>query len=116
MVERNSGGSIVNISSQASLRALKDHSIYCASKAALDSMTKAMSLELGKHNVCSAMLSGFVKSWLKRFLFIQEIIIFAYFPSAILTIYLAHVSTTSCEEERITFQVVITLSVPSKAS
>ncbi len=44
-------GSIVNISSQASAAALKDHSIYCATKGAVDSLTRVMALELGPHQV-----------------------------------------------------------------
>lgn len=40
MIERKIHGSIVNISSQASFAALKDHSIYCASKGAVDMLTK----------------------------------------------------------------------------
>nr|XP_022317238.1 L-xylulose reductase-like [Crassostrea virginica] len=51
MVERGDGGSIVNVSSVASSRALDQHIAYCASKAALDSMTKVMALELGKHKI-----------------------------------------------------------------
>lgn len=31
--------------------ALKDHTVYCASKAALDSLTRTMALELGPHNI-----------------------------------------------------------------
>lgn len=51
MISRGSGGSIVNVSSQASKAALKDHAVYCATKAALDSLTGVMGLELGPHNV-----------------------------------------------------------------
>ncbi|XP_062567479.1 D-erythrulose reductase-like [Saccostrea cucullata] len=51
MVEREQGGSIVNVSSVASSRALDDHIAYCSSKAAVDSMTKVMALELGKHKI-----------------------------------------------------------------
>jgi NAD(P)-dependent dehydrogenase (short-subunit alcohol dehydrogenase family) len=51
MVERGGGGSIVNVSSVASTRALDDHIAYCSSKAAVDSLTKVMALELGKHKV-----------------------------------------------------------------
>lgn len=51
MVERGQGGSIVNISSQASQRALPDHAVYCASKGALDSLSGVMALELGKHKI-----------------------------------------------------------------
>lgn len=51
MVENKTQGSIVNISSQASKAALKDHAIYSASKAALDALTRAMALELGPHGI-----------------------------------------------------------------
>ncbi|MBN3313482.1 DCXR reductase, partial [Atractosteus spatula] len=46
-----SGGSIVNVSSQASQRALRDHAVYCATKGALDMLTKVMALELGPHQI-----------------------------------------------------------------
>ena len=42
MIEADIAGSIVNVSSQASLVALDDHLSYCASKAALDAITRAM--------------------------------------------------------------------------
>ena len=51
MIQRNVPGSIVNISSQASQAALKDHAVYCASKGAVDMLSKAMALELGPHNI-----------------------------------------------------------------
>lgn len=51
MVENKTHGTIVNISSQASKAALKDHTIYSASKAALDALTRAMALELGPHGI-----------------------------------------------------------------
>ncbi|KAL6261422.1 hypothetical protein P5V15_006516 [Pogonomyrmex californicus] len=51
MIERKSGGSIVNISSQAAQAALKDHAVYCASKGALDMLSKTMALELGPYNI-----------------------------------------------------------------
>ncbi|XP_048758175.2 L-xylulose reductase-like [Ostrea edulis] len=51
MAERGDGGSIVNLSSMASTRALDDHIAYCSSKAAVDSLTKVMALELGKHKI-----------------------------------------------------------------
>jgi L-xylulose reductase len=47
MVAEGRQGSIVNVSSQAALVALEDHLAYCASKAALDAITRAMCLELG---------------------------------------------------------------------
>uniref|UniRef100_A0A6B2LG63 L-xylulose reductase n=1 Tax=Arcella intermedia TaxID=1963864 RepID=A0A6B2LG63_9EUKA len=50
MIKRRKGA-IVNISSQASSVGLEKHSSYCASKGALDQLTRVMSLELGKHNI-----------------------------------------------------------------
>lgn len=44
-------GSIVNVSSQASLVALDDHLAYCASKAALDAMTRVQCAEWGRHGI-----------------------------------------------------------------
>lgn len=51
MVARGRGGAIVNLSSQASLVALTDHAAYCASKGALDQLTRVMALELGPHQI-----------------------------------------------------------------
>ncbi|XP_024913810.1 L-xylulose reductase, partial [Cynoglossus semilaevis] len=51
MKARGSGGSIVNVSSQASQCALRDHTVYCATKAALDMLTKVMALELGPFQI-----------------------------------------------------------------
>jgi len=51
MIQRGAGGAIVNISSQASMVALKDHTSYCTSKGALDQLTRMMALELGPHNI-----------------------------------------------------------------
>uniref|UniRef100_A0A3P9A8J9 L-xylulose reductase n=1 Tax=Esox lucius TaxID=8010 RepID=A0A3P9A8J9_ESOLU len=50
-VYRGTGGSIVNISSQASQCALRDHTVYCATKGALDMLTKVMALELGPYQI-----------------------------------------------------------------
>ena len=47
MISRGCGGAIVNLSSQASMVALRDHAAYCASKGALDQLTRVMALELG---------------------------------------------------------------------
>lgn len=77
MIARGVPGTIVNVSSQASQRALANHSVYCewcllysdpptltlaslgptmssltgSIKAALDMLTKMMALELGPHKV-----------------------------------------------------------------
>ncbi|XP_077107509.1 L-xylulose reductase [Ranitomeya variabilis] len=51
MIKRGMGGAIVNVSSQASQVALQNHSIYCATKGALDMLTKVMALELGPKKI-----------------------------------------------------------------
>ena len=51
MIDSGKSGSIVNVSSQASLVALEGHASYAASKAAMDQLTKVMALEFGPHNV-----------------------------------------------------------------
>jgi NAD(P)-dependent dehydrogenase (short-subunit alcohol dehydrogenase family) len=51
MIVRGEGGAIVNLSSQASMVALRDHASYCASKGALDQLTRVMALELGPHQI-----------------------------------------------------------------
>lgn len=51
MIRLGNGGSIVNVSSQASLAALSGHISYGSSKAALDNITRVSALELGKYNI-----------------------------------------------------------------
>ncbi|XP_055448418.1 L-xylulose reductase isoform X1 [Psammomys obesus] len=51
MIARGVPGAIVNVSSQASQRALTNHSVYCSTKGALDMLTKMMALELGPHKI-----------------------------------------------------------------
>ncbi|CAH0719380.1 unnamed protein product, partial [Brenthis ino] len=51
MIDSKTHGAIVNVSSQASKAALKDHTIYSGSKAALDAVTRAMALELGPYGI-----------------------------------------------------------------
>ena len=51
MIARKSGGAIVNVSSQSSMRAVLNHTAYCASKGALDQLTRMMALELGPHGI-----------------------------------------------------------------
>ena len=59
MVERGTGGAIVNLASQAGQAALMDHLIYGASKAAVDQLTRNFALELGPKNVSSTPLFYF---------------------------------------------------------
>lgn len=47
----NDGASIVNVSSLASLSAIQGHSVYSASKAALDALTKNLAIELGPRKI-----------------------------------------------------------------
>ncbi|MGQ9665485.1 MAG: SDR family oxidoreductase [bacterium] len=51
MIERKSGGAIVNISSIANEVAFQDHTTYCISKGGVDQLTRCMALELGPHNI-----------------------------------------------------------------
>ncbi|MCA8163644.1 SDR family oxidoreductase, partial [Burkholderia cepacia] len=44
-------GSIVNVSSQAALVGLPAHLGYCASKAAMDAITRVLCIELGPHGI-----------------------------------------------------------------
>jgi NAD(P)-dependent dehydrogenase (short-subunit alcohol dehydrogenase family) len=51
MIARGRGGAVVNLSSQASVVGIRDHAAYCASKGALDQLTRVMALELGPHDI-----------------------------------------------------------------
>jgi NAD(P)-dependent dehydrogenase (short-subunit alcohol dehydrogenase family) len=51
MIRLGKGGAIVNVSSQASLVALKGHVSYGSSKAALDNITRVSALELGQYGI-----------------------------------------------------------------
>jgi len=51
MIAAGRGGSIVNVSSQAGLVGLADHLSYCASKGALDAMTRVWCIELGRYGI-----------------------------------------------------------------
>ncbi|XP_066469695.1 L-xylulose reductase [Tiliqua scincoides] len=51
LIARGTPGAIVNVSSQASQRALANHTVYCSSKSALDMLTKTMALELGPQKI-----------------------------------------------------------------
>jgi len=53
MIGEGVKGSIVNVSSQASLVALDDHLSYCASKGAMDAMTRVQCGEWGRHGINS---------------------------------------------------------------
>ena len=45
------GGAVVNVSSLSSLVGFANHASYCASKGALDAMSRVMANELGRHKI-----------------------------------------------------------------
>jgi NAD(P)-dependent dehydrogenase (short-subunit alcohol dehydrogenase family) len=51
MVQQQTGGVIIHISSVAAFGAQQTASVYCASKAALTALTQSMALELAQHNI-----------------------------------------------------------------
>ena len=51
MVERGESGSIINISSQMGHVGAPRRTVYCATKQAVEGLTKAMAVELAPHNV-----------------------------------------------------------------
>ncbi len=51
LVGRGEGGAIVNVSSIAAGVGLADHAAYCASKAALDAITRVLAVEWGRHGI-----------------------------------------------------------------
>lgn len=51
MIAAGKKGSVVNVSSQAALVGIEDHLAYCASKSALDAITRVLCLELGPHGI-----------------------------------------------------------------
>lgn len=51
LISRRAGGAIVNVSSQSSTVGLPLHAAYCASKGALDQLTRVMAIELGPYGI-----------------------------------------------------------------
>jgi NAD(P)-dependent dehydrogenase (short-subunit alcohol dehydrogenase family) len=51
LIRRGAPGAIANVSSNAATRGLRDHAAYCASKAALDALTRVLATELGPHGI-----------------------------------------------------------------
>jgi len=51
MVEHGEGGSIINVSSQMGHVGAPRRTVYCATKHAVEGLTKAMAVELAPHNV-----------------------------------------------------------------
>ncbi|MBN2296454.1 MAG: SDR family oxidoreductase [Pirellulales bacterium] len=54
-------GTIINISSNVSTRAIHNRSAYCASKGGVDSLTQAMAVDLGTHGIrVNAVAPGYI--------------------------------------------------------
>ena len=54
-------GSIVNIGSNSAERAIRMRTVYCASKAAIDGLTRAMAVELGPHGIrVNSVVAGYI--------------------------------------------------------
>jgi L-xylulose reductase len=51
LIGRGAPGAVVNVSSQSSTVGLPNHAAYCASKGALDQLTRVMAIELGPHGI-----------------------------------------------------------------
>jgi NAD(P)-dependent dehydrogenase (short-subunit alcohol dehydrogenase family) len=67
------GGSIVNIASVLGLRVAGNVSAYCASKAGLIQLTKAMALELARHGIqVNALCPGYVATEINKDFFESE--------------------------------------------
>src|SRR5262245_4153574 len=63
MIERNSGGSIINVVSIAGMRPQPGGLLYSATKAALIMMTRTWASEFGKHNVrVNAIAPGLIQT------------------------------------------------------
>ncbi|MDF9827552.1 NAD(P)-dependent dehydrogenase (short-subunit alcohol dehydrogenase family) [Ereboglobus sp. PH5-5] len=57
------GGAIVNLGSNTAQRAIRNRSIYCATKGAIEALTRAMALELGGHNIrVNTVVPGYIRT------------------------------------------------------
>jgi NAD(P)-dependent dehydrogenase (short-subunit alcohol dehydrogenase family) len=66
-MRRRGGGSIINIGSIEGLAANPGHAAYCASKAGIHGMTRAMAVDLGEDNIrCNATAPGWIASELSE--------------------------------------------------
>ena len=75
MINRGKGGAIVNVSAILSHIAKPSFLSYCASKGALDQVTRVMALELGPHQVNRQLNEEERSSYLEIFLIAIELIL-----------------------------------------
>ncbi len=72
MIKQGTGGSIINMSSQAGFVALDTESVYCMTKAGISHLTKCLALEWAPYNIrVNAVAPTFIKTpgtvkWLKN--------------------------------------------------
>jgi len=72
---RQGGGKIVNVASRAALGGLKDRAGYCASKAAVLLLTKAMAVDHARHNInINAINPGAVDTALTKMTFADPVL------------------------------------------
>ncbi|OMH36273.1 SDR family NAD(P)-dependent oxidoreductase [Motiliproteus sp. MSK22-1] len=63
LMQQRGGGSIVNIGSIEGEGSNPDHAAYCASKAGVHGLTRALAVDLGKHGIrCNGIAPGWIKS------------------------------------------------------
>ncbi|RKG71805.1 SDR family oxidoreductase [Corallococcus sp. CA054B] len=73
LVEQGSPGSIIHIASILGLRVAGGVAPYCASKAGLIHLTKAMALELARHRIrVNALAPGYIETDFNRTFFAQD--------------------------------------------
>jgi len=71
MIAQGTGGAIVNVSSNTADRPVRHRTAYCASKGAIDSLTRAMAIDLAKHGIrVNTVAPGYI--WTERWLHLSE--------------------------------------------
>jgi NAD(P)-dependent dehydrogenase (short-subunit alcohol dehydrogenase family) len=58
---QSSGGAILNISSGAAFRVIKDFSVYSVTKAAINALTRTLAIDFAPHIRANALCPGFVR-------------------------------------------------------
>lgn len=63
MIRQGAGGAIVNISSNTSERAVRHRTAYCASKGAIDALTRAMAIDLAPYRIrVNTVAPGYIRT------------------------------------------------------
>jgi len=61
LILKSGGGTIVNISSEAAFRVIKNFSVYPVSKAAINALTRTLAIDFAPHIRANAICPGFVR-------------------------------------------------------